>query len=221
MSAHLFTILSLDVSAKVWYVECRLRIGRIQVEDILERYPKKLTLKGNLETTFRPLKATDEKAFHKFFCAVPETERLLFKHRVTDPEIIHDWCQHIDYGKILPIVAIADSQIVADASLHQQLAGWKRHIGRLSVVVHPKYRGRGLARALVQELIDIARDVGLEKLEAEFMGEQQAARRVFAEAGFSDLLVIQDYVKDMQAISHDYVLMGRDIITDEEYAGMG
>jgi len=28
-------------------------------------------------------------------------------------------------------------------------------------------------------------------------------------------------VKDMQAISHDYVLMGLDLKTDEEYAGMG
>jgi RimJ/RimL family protein N-acetyltransferase len=191
------------------------------VDDILERYPKTVTVKGNLEATLRPLEASDEKSFHEFFCAVPETERLLFKHRVTDSEVIHDWCQHIDYGKILPIVAIADGRIVADASLHQQLGGWKRHIGRISIVVHPKYRGRGLARALVRELIDIARDVGLEKLEAEFMGEQQAARRVFAEVGFSDLLVIADYVKDMQAISHDYVLMGRHIITDEEYAGMG
>jgi RimJ/RimL family protein N-acetyltransferase len=191
------------------------------VEHILERYPKTVTLKGNLEATFRPLEASDEKPFHEFFCAVPETERLLFKHRVTDAEVIHNWCQHIDYGKILPIVAIADGRIVADASLHQQLAGWKRHIGRISIVVHPKYRGRGLARALVQELIDAARDAGLEKLEAEFMGDQQAARRVFAEVGFNDLLVIQDYVKDMQANSHDYVLMGRHIITDEEYAGTG
>lgn len=192
------------------------------MEHILERYPKTVTLKGDiLEATLRPLEATDEKSFHEFFCAVPETERLLFKHRVTDPQVIHDWCQHIDYGKILPLVAIVDGKIVADASLHQQLGGWKRHIGRISVVVHPNYRGRGLARALVHELIEIARDVGLEKLEAEFMGEQQAARLVFAEAGFSDLLVIADYVKDMQAISHDYVLMGRHIITDEEYAGTG
>ena len=180
-----------------------------------------MTLKGNLEATLRPLEATDEKAFHEFFVAVPETERLLFKHRVTDIEVIRDWCQHIDYGKILPLVAIADDRIVADASLHQQLAGWKRHIGRISVVVHPKYRGHGLARVLVHELMDIARDAGLEKLEAEFMGEQLAARRVFAEAGFSDLLVIPDYVKDMQANSHDYVLMGRHIITDEEFAGTG
>lgn len=193
----------------------------IQMDDILERYPKTVAIKGGLEATLRPLEASDEKSFHEFFSAVPETERLLFKHRVTDPEVIHDWCQHIDYGKILPIVAIADGRIVADASLHQHLAGWKRHIGRISIVVHPNYRGRGLARALVRELIDIARDAGLEKLEAEFMGEQLAARRVFAEVGFSDLLVIADYVKDMQAVSHDYVLMGRHIITDEEYAGMG
>jgi RimJ/RimL family protein N-acetyltransferase len=191
------------------------------MDDMLERYPKSVTLKGGLEATFRPLEATDEKLFHDFFSDVPETERLLFKHRVTDPEVIHDWCQHIDYGRILPIIAIADGRIVADASLHQHLAGWKRHIGRISIVVHPKYRGRSLARALVHELIEIARDVGLEKLEAEFMGEQQAARRVFAEVGFSDLLVIPDYVKDMQAISHEYVLMGRHIITDEEFAGTG
>jgi GNAT superfamily N-acetyltransferase len=195
--------------------------GRDCMDHILESYPKTVTVKGNLEVTVRPLEASDEKAFHEFFCAVPETERILFKHRVTDLQVIRDWCQRIDYGKILPLLAIADGKIVADASLHQQLAGWKRHIGRISIVVHPDYRGRGLARALLHELIDIARDAGLEKLEAEFLGEQLAARRVFAEVGFSDLLVLSDYVKDMQAIAHDYVLMGRHIITDEEYAGTG
>lgn len=190
-------------------------------DHLLERYPKTVTLKGNLEVTLRPLVAADEKAFHEFFRTVPDNERLLFKHRVTELEVIRDWCQRIDYGKILPLLAIADGKIVADASLHQQLGGWKRHIGRISVVVHPAYRGRGLARGLVQELIDVARYAGLEKLEAEFLGDQQAARLAFAELGFSDLLVLPDYVKDMQAIAHDYVLMGRHIITDEEYAGMG
>ena len=191
------------------------------VDHILEKYPSAVTLRDNLKVTLRPLEASDEKAFHEFFVTVPETERLLFKHRVTDPQVIRDWVQRIDYGKILPLLAFADDRIIADASLHQQLAGWKRHIGRISIVVHPNYRGRGLARSLVRELIDIARDAGLEKLEAEFLGEQEAARRVFAEVGFSDLLVLPDYVKDMQAVSHDYVLMGRHIITDEEYAGMG
>jgi GNAT superfamily N-acetyltransferase len=193
----------------------------MQLDDILEKYPKAVKLKSGTSVMIRPLETRDEKQFHEFFVAVPDNERILFKHRVTDPEVIRDWCQRIDYGKILPLLALDGDKVVADASLHQTLGGWKRHIGRLSVVVHPRHRGQGLGGILVKELIDIARNVGLEKLEAEFLGEQEVARRVFQEHGFNELLVLEDYVKDMQAISHDYVLMGRHITTDEEYAGAG
>jgi ribosomal protein S18 acetylase RimI-like enzyme len=102
--------------------------------------------------------------------------------------------------------------------LHQQLGGWKRHVGRVSVLVHPEFRGRGLATRLVSEIIEIARGAGLEKVEAEFIGEQEAAIKMFAMLGFSQLVRLDDYVKDMQAISHDYILMGLDLKTDEEYA---
>jgi GNAT superfamily N-acetyltransferase len=114
-----------------------------------------------------------------------------------------------------------DGKIIGDATLHQQLGGWKRHIGRVSVLVHPKYRGRGLARSLVTEILGMARHLGLEKVEAEFIGEQAAAIQMFALLGFSNLVRLEDYVKDMQAVTHDYVLMGLDLKTDEEYAGMG
>lgn len=189
------------------------------LEDIVESYPKTVKLKDGTALVLRPLKPTDEKEFHAFFVDVPPTELILFKHRVTDPGVIHEWCQNIDYGKILPLLALDGDKVVADASLHQSLGGWKRHIGRISVFVRPKYRSKGLARLLVTELIDIARHAGLEKVEAEFLGEQKAARRVFEENGFNQFLYLQDYVKDMQAIAHDYVLMGRDLLTDEEYAG--
>jgi len=188
------------------------------VDDILEQYPKSHTLPDGTGITIRPLQMSDEKPFHTFFNVIPETERLLFKNRVTDRSVIHDWCHHIDYGRILPLLAFDKKTVAADASLHQQLGGWKRHIGRISVVTHPHYRGQGLAKLLVRDLIDIARRLGLEKLEAEFLGEQQAARHIFAELGFSELLLMKDYVKDMQAITHDYVLMGRSLITDEEFA---
>ena len=101
--------------------------------------------------------------------------------------------------------------------MHQQLGGWKRHIGRVSVLVHPQFRGRGLAKALVHEIVEIARHTGLEKVEAEFIGEQEAAIHMFAMLGFSQYLRLEDYVKDMQAIPHDYIFMGLDLKTDEEY----
>lgn len=189
------------------------------LDDILESFPRTVAARSGSKFTLRPLKKTDEKAFHAFFCAVPENERILFKHRVTDEIVIHDWCQNIDYGRILPVVAFDGKKIAADASLHQQLGGWKRHIGRISIFVHPDYRGRGLAEIMVRELIEIARNLGLERLEAEFLGEHKAALHIFARLGFNELLVIKDYVKDMQALTHDYVLMGRPLLTDEEYAG--
>jgi GNAT superfamily N-acetyltransferase len=160
-------------------------------------------------------------AFHEFFLAVPTQERMFIKHRVTDPGVIHEWCQNIDLGRNLPLLALLEGQIIADATLHQQLGGWKRHVGRISVLVHPKFRGRGLARALVSEIMVLARHQGLEKIEAEFIGEQTRAMKLFGMLGFLPLCRLSDYVKDMEGQTHDYFLLGMDLKTDEEYAGMG
>jgi GNAT superfamily N-acetyltransferase len=187
----------------------------------LAEYPKDLTLKGGFASTLRPLEAADEMGFHEFFLAVPVHERLFIKHKATDPVVIHDWCQNIDLGRNLPLLAVLDGQIIACATLHQQLGGWKRHIGRVSVLVHPKFRGRGLARALISETLDIARQVGLEKVEAEFIGEQETALKMFGLLGFQPFCKLQSYVRDMEGGTHDYILMGLDLKTDEEYAGMG
>lgn len=187
----------------------------------LQHYPKEITLKDSSRARLRPLTRDDEKGLHAHFLAVPESERMFIKHRVTDAAVIRDWCKNIDLGRNLPLLALMENKIAGVATLHQQLGGWKRHIGRVSVLVLPQYRGRGLARALIKEIVGLARSVGLEKVEAEFIGEQEAAIKMFALLGFSNLVRLDDYVKDMQAISHDYILMGLDLKTDEEYAGMG
>lgn len=193
----------------------------MSLEFELQKYPKDFKLKDGSKCRLRPLRKDDETGFHEFFLAVPEAERMFIKHRVTDPEVIRGWCRNIDLGRNLPLLALMDGRIVGVATLHQQLGGWKRHIGRVSVLVLPRYRGRGLARALVGEIVAIARGVGLERVEAEFIGEQEAAIKMFALLGFSNLIRLDDYVKDMQAITHDYILMGLDLKTNEEYAGMG
>jgi len=193
----------------------------MSLEVAIAEYPKDMELKDGFQFVLRPLDAPDEMAFHEFFLAVPTRERMFIKHRVTEPSVIHDWCQNIDLGRNLPLLAFNQGQIVAAATLHQQLGGWKRHIGRVSVMVHPKFRERGLAKTLVTEIIDVARQLGLEKVEAEFIGEQQTAMKMFGLIGFLPLYRLSDYVKDMEGITHDYFLLGLDLKTDEEYAGMG
>ena len=183
----------------------------------IQKYPKEIKIKDDSKVKLRPLKRTDEADFHALFLSIPASERMFIKHRVTELDLIRDWCEHIDLGRNLPLLATDGGKILGVATLHQQLGGWKRHIGRVSVLVPPAMRGRGIARALVSEIVDVARNTGLEKVEAEFIGGQEAAIHMFAMLGFSQLLKLEDYVKDMQAITHDYVLMGLELTTDEEY----
>jgi GNAT superfamily N-acetyltransferase len=191
------------------------------IELELQKFPKTVKLKDGAKTALRPLRRDDEKELHQLFLGIPEQERMFIKHRVQDIAVIRDWCQNIDYGRNLPLVGLLGGKIAGVATLHQQLGGWRRHIGRVSVLVHPQFRGRGMARMLVAEIVDIARRAGLEKLEAEFIGEQAAGIKMFALLDFRELLRLEDYVKDMQAISHDYILMGLELKTDEEYTSAG
>jgi ribosomal protein S18 acetylase RimI-like enzyme len=187
----------------------------------LQKFPKEIKLRDETTATLRPLRKEDQKSFLAFFQGVPEPERMFIKHRVTESAVIKEWCHNIDLGRNLPLLAWVGNHIAGVATLHQQLGGWKRHIGRVSVLVLPQFRGRGLARRLVGEIVGVARNVGLEKVEAEFIGDQEAAIKMFALLGFSNLLRLEDYVKDMQAIDHDYILMGLQLKIDEEYAGVG
>lgn len=188
---------------------------------ILDDYPKETQLDGGLECSLRPLEEGDEEALLRFFSQVPPRELMFIKHRVTERDVIHDWCSNIDLERNFPLLASVPDAILGVCTLHQQTGGWKRHIGRVSVHVHPAYRGRGLARTLISEIIEIARQIGLEKIEAEFVGAQELAIKMFSHLGFTQLYRLEEYVKDMEAISHDYVMMGFNLRTDEEYAGMG
>ena len=191
------------------------------IELELQKFPKTVKLKDGSKATLHPLRRDDEKEFHQLFLDIPEQERMFIKHRVQDIKVIRDWCRNIDVGRNLPLLGLVDRKIVGVATLHQRLGGWKRHVGRVSVLVHPKFRGRGLATTLVEEILEIARRAGLERVEAAFIAEQEAAMKMFAMLGFNQLVRLDDYVKDMQAITHDYVLMGLELKTDEEYASAG
>jgi GNAT superfamily N-acetyltransferase len=193
----------------------------MSLESALDEYPKDLMLRDGLVCQARPLEPGDHAGFHKFFTSLAVGELLYIKHRVTEPEVVRAWCEEIDLGRNLPLLAWSFGDVVGVCTLHQSLGGWKRHIGRVSVHVHPKFRGRGLAQALLGETVEIARACSLEKLEAEFIGRQEGAMKVFGLLGFGELVRLPDYVKDMQALTHDYVLMGLDLITDDEYAGAG
>src|ERR1039457_3001993 len=163
------------------------------IELELQKFPKNIKLKDGKQAMLRQLLSNDEKELHQLFQGIPEPERMFIKHRVQDLKVIHAWCKNIDDGRNLPLLGLIDKKIVGAATLHQQLGGWRRHIGCVCVLVYPEYRGPGLARALIAEILEIALHARLERVEAEFIGEQDAAVKMFAMLGFNQLLRVEDY----------------------------
>ena len=169
----------------------------------------------------RPIGRRDATRLHQFFQAVSEEERLFLKQPVFDRSLFEQWCRYAGFERSLPLILLHRDKIIVEACLHRCLGGWKRHIGLVTVLTHPDYRGCDAARFLVAELIETARTLGLRQLKAEFNGECKVAIRTLEEMGFRRLLRLSDYVLDMRAVFHDYVLLGMDLRANQEYAGAG
>ncbi|MFO1485680.1 MAG: GNAT family N-acetyltransferase [Verrucomicrobiaceae bacterium] len=191
------------------------------IEFALEKYPLRQTLTNGAQALIRPLQEDDGVAFTRFHDSVPGNERFLQKHRLSDAGEIEAWCHDLDVEKRLTLLALADGQVVGHATLHQRPGGWKRHIGMVDALIHPDFRGLGVLRALLGGLVDAASHAGLTRLEAEFNGERKNTAQSFIKCGFEELLRMPDYLRDMQAQPHDYVLMGMDLTVQYENAGTG
>ena len=161
-----------------------------------ENFPKQAKLEDGKRVMIRPFIPQDEAPLIEFFNAFPNEDLLYLRDNVKDPQVIKRWCETLDYEVTLPLIADLEGKIIGDATLHQEKRGWKSHIGTVRVVIHPQYRGKGIGRLLVSELIQIALDIGLVKLDAEFMAEQTRQIGIFEKLGFVNMAVLPQHVKD-------------------------
>ena len=153
----------------------------------------------------------DYEGLVQFVQSLPEELRLYLRNDVTNVEIIKSWTDNIDYNHVFPILALAGDRIVGDVSLHRIPFGWKRHIGTVRIVVAPDYHDRGLGTLLINEIVELAAEFGLEKLWAELPLNVPAAITVFRKAGFSSKAVVEGLVKDLRGRNTDVVIMVCDI----------
>lgn len=189
-------------------------------EEILrDRYPKQVALEDGTQTTIRAQQAEDKDRLLRFFRAVPERDRMFLADDVTDERVVERWIREADFSLTLPLLAVLGGEVVGDATLHRQKGGWMEHVGRVRVVVHPDYRGKGIAALLVKELMEIAVDIGLATLDAEFMPEQQAAMRRFEQLGFVKIAELPGHVLDRHGAQHDLVILSCDLQGQETFAG--
>ena len=185
----------------------------------LNKYQKGVSLKDGTKTLLRPMVAEDMDALHEFFKAVPKDELRYLREDVSSTSVVSGWADTLDYKRVLPILALKDDKIIGDATLHRREFGWKWHVGMVRVFVHQDFRRVGLGHQMVEEIVVLARELGLEKLIAELPDISTPAINAFRKGGFGRVAVIPNLVKDRENRPVDVVVMIRDIkpAHDEEY----
>jgi len=172
----------------------------------IKNFREMVTLKDGTYVLLRPMNGDDEKPLLEFYSSVSDDDMRYFRHYVKDPSVVRDWAEHLDYSKVLPILALVKDRVVGSASLHF-CNGPKRHVGEVRLFLARDFRKRGLGMKMIKALIDLARKQGLGILLAEVLAEQTKVVKAFEMLGFKAQATLDDYFLFPDGDSCDVVLM--------------
>jgi L-amino acid N-acyltransferase YncA len=180
-------------------------------------YRKFVTLKNGKRMMFRILNEQDREGLVQLFQEAPEEDTRFLKQNVKDPKMINSWVDHIDYHRVLPLLAVdlESNRIVADATLHRGKHAAK-HIGEIRIFVSRSHRGLGVGSLMLAELINLAVKENLQWLKAEIIADHKKVVKAFRAHGFEHKALLDEYFIRKDGVTHDVVLMMRPTVKKEE-----
>jgi L-amino acid N-acyltransferase YncA len=181
---------------------------------MLEDYPKEVVAKDGTPILIRPVVKEDEQALRGFFARIPEDERWFLRGDMSEPAVLKEWIDTLDYNRVLPMVAVNadDGTVLANLRLYRRPAACMRHVAHLRIVVDPAHRHQRVGTWMLLDIIKLAMDMGLEKLVAEFVaGVEEAAMGAAYKLDFYEQAVLKDYVKDPRGDYRDLIIMVKNV----------
>jgi L-amino acid N-acyltransferase YncA len=183
---------------------------------MLKEYPQKVTLPDGGILTLRTMTRDDQYALYSFFVGLPEEDRRFLRNDVTDRKLIEKWSRNLNYDRVLPILAESDGQIVANATLHYQTFGWGRHVAEVRITIDPQFQGRKLGSLLLNEISRLAAQSQVKKMLARIVATREVVIRAFKKAGFNQITVLKNYVKDIHQQRYaDIALLVKDLTLEK------
>lgn len=185
------------------------------LEKAKKEYPRVQDFDGR-KLSFRLMTPEDEKAMKmavlKFTRALPDDDIVFLRMDITQPEVVDEWVENVRLGRTVTVLVEENDNVEGYGNLHLSELQWTGHIGELRILVSESLRGHGVGRALVEQLTELARLQGLEKVVAQIPSTQPKVRKMFEGLGFEPSAFLTDWLKDRNHKLHDLILMSRDIL---------
>ncbi|UCE58799.1 MAG: GNAT family N-acetyltransferase [Phycisphaerales bacterium] len=174
-------------------------------------YPKTMKLRDGRAVQIRPLEQDDYDKLLTFFQDLPEEDCLFLRNDVKDPDLIRKWTTDFNFDRVVPLIVEEDGEIVADGTLHVASHGWMRHVGDIRLVTARTHRHIGLGGLTTRELVAIAEERNLEKLQAHVIEDDIGSVKMFERLGFSKAAVLKGMVKDQRGRMRNLAVMVNDV----------
>jgi GNAT superfamily N-acetyltransferase len=184
-------------------------------ETLQHEYPKTVGLAKGGTVSLRPLRAGDETALLEFFRRIPAHERgRFFRDNVADPKVVTRWCEESGATRNLVLVALDGERIIADAALLPDRLNMKSHVAQMRLTVDPQFRGAGLGKRLVAELLDVAPLAGVAWVDTELYTNETPALKLVRAMGFRECGILPEHGRDMTGMTFDVMLFTRETAND-------
>ena len=172
----------------------------------IKNYRNVVTLRDGAHVLLRVMTPDDKQGLEELFTPLSDEELLYFRDNVRDPAVIERWGEDLDYGRVMPLLALVRDQIVGQATLHFG-SGPKRHLGEVRIFLSKDFRQRGLGSRMLATLIDLARKEELHTLIAEIVIDQTRVIKAFQRLGFTLRSTYEDYFMLPDGETRDVVVL--------------
>lgn len=179
---------------------------------LIETYPKTVSLRDGTNVSIRALTNDDLDLLLDFLQGLEEKDHVFLRYDVHDHVQTRKWIEELDCARILLLGAMHAGRMVGGGALRIRTHEWTRHVGQIRLVTAKPHRRKGLGGYLLRELVALAEERDLEKLQAFAMENDEAAMKLGQAFGFEVVAVLEGMIKDRRANSRNVVIMVNEVV---------
>jgi GNAT superfamily N-acetyltransferase len=158
--------------------------------------PRHTRLRDGTALTLGPLDPDDHGALFALFDGIVERG----EGWPQVPPLTFDEFRRVWVDVRLSVVALVDAEVVGAYTVKPNHPGKAAHIANAGYVVAPRFRGRGIGRALVEDSIVEAASAGFDAIQFNLVFESNPARALYEELGWEQIGRLPDAVDGEPAI---------------------